>query len=75
MATSKKVADKKAGNILSSIFKSSDTCRQAAAKLASKSCDKGTKGSKKACSAAGKVVGSRVTGSKSKPKQGCKYYK
>ena len=37
MATSKKAADKKAGNILSSIFKPSDTCRRAAAKLASKS--------------------------------------
>ena len=74
MATSKKAADKKAGSILSSIFKPSDTCRRAAAKLASKSCDKGSKGSKKGCSAAGKVVGSRVTGSKSNPKQGCKFY-
>ena len=47
MATSRKAADKKAGNILASIFKPSDTCRRAAAKLASKSCDKGSKGSKK----------------------------
>lgn len=74
MATSKKAAQKKAGNILSSIFKPSDDCRKSAAKLASKACDKGTKGSKKGCSKAGKVVGSKVTGSGKNAKQGCKFY-
>jgi hypothetical protein len=74
MATTKKTAQKKAGNILSSIFKPSDDCRKAAAKLASKPCDKDSKGSKKACSKAGKVVGSKVTGSGKSAKQGCKFY-
>jgi hypothetical protein len=75
MALSKKAADKKVGSLLLSIYKPSDTCRKAAAKLASKSCDKDSKGSKKGCSKAGKVVGSRVVGSKSSAKQGCKFYK
>jgi len=74
MAMSKKTADKRAGSVLSAIFKPSKECKQAAAKLASKSCDKNTKGSKKACSKAGKVVGSKVTGPKSNPKPGCKFY-
>lgn len=66
----RKTADKKAGNLLLSIFKPSDSCRKSAAKLASKSCDKGSKGSKKSCSKAGKVVGSRIAGGK----PGCKYH-
>ena len=66
----RKTADKKAGNLLLSIFKPGDACRKSAAKLASKSCDKGSKGSKKACSKAGKVVGSRISGGKA----GCKYH-
>ena len=66
-----KKVEKKVTSALMSIFKPSDTCRKSAAKLASKSCDKGGKGkSKAACSKAGKVVGSRVVGKK----QGCKFY-
>jgi hypothetical protein len=72
MAVSKKKADKMVSSLLMSIYKPSDICRKSAAKLASKSCDKGSKGTKKACSTAGSVVGSRVT---KKGKQGCKFYK
>jgi hypothetical protein len=71
MAMQKKTVDKKASSLLKSIFKPSDDCRKAAAKLASKPCDKNSKGTKKACSTAGKIVGSKVTKS---GKQGCKYY-
>ena len=71
MAMQRKTADKKASNLLKSIYKPSDDCRKAASKLASKPCDKGSKGSKKACSKAGKIVGSKVTKS---GKQGCKFY-
>jgi hypothetical protein len=67
---SKKKADKAASSVLLSIFKPDNTCRNAAAKLASKSCDKG-KGTKKACSTAGRVVGSKVTKG---GKKGCKFY-
>ncbi len=70
MAMSRKRATKAAGNILSSIFKPSDSCRKSAAKLASKSCDKNARGGKKGCSNAGKVVGSKIANGK----PGCKYY-
>lgn len=66
----KKSIEKKVSSLLMSIYKPSDACRKSAAKLASKSCDKGSKGNKAACSKAGKVVGSRVVGKK----QGCKFY-
>jgi|LakMenEpi03Aug12_release.lakeMendotaPanAssembly.Ray.scaffolds.fasta_scaffold191199_4 hypothetical protein len=70
MAMSKKKAEKAASSMLMSIFKPSDRCRTSAAKLASKSCDKTSKGTKKGCSTAGKVVGSKVANGK----PGCKYY-
>jgi hypothetical protein len=66
-----KKVEKKVTSLLMSIYKPSDDCRKSAAKLASKSCDKGRKGkNSKSCSTAGKVVGSRVANGK----QGCKFY-
>jgi len=67
---SKKSAQKAASSMLKSIFRPSDNCRKSAAKLASKSCDKNSRGTKKGCSTAGKVVGSKVANGK----PGCKYY-
>lgn len=70
MAMQRKSAQRAAQSMLKSIFKPSDNCRKSAAKLASKACDKGSRGTKKACSSAGKVVGSKVANGK----PGCKYY-
>lgn len=70
MAMQRKSAQRAAQSMLKSIFKPSDNCRKSAAKLASKACDKSSRGTKKSCSTAGKVVGSKVANGK----PGCKYY-